>query len=74
MKIQDSNESVLNMGLGDPTSCVYQLITDESDSNEAKIIQYFTMHGLQLCIKLDSFVSHMFFAWSIIHDKAEKLI
>ena len=51
------------MGLGDPTSCVYQLIFDENDSNYTNIIQYFIMHGLGLCIKLNSFVAHMFYVW-----------
>ena len=47
------------MGMGDPTTCVYQLIFNENDSNATKIIQYFIMHGLGLCIKVDSYVGHM---------------
>ena len=49
------------MGLGDTTTCVYQLIFDENDSKDTKIIQYFIMHGLGLCIKLDNFGAHMFY-------------
>ena len=56
--------------MDDPTTCVYQLILDGNDSNDTKIIQYFIMHGLGLCIKLDSFVSHMFYPWSFSHNKA----
>ena len=46
------------MGLNDPTIYVYQLIYDENDNNETKIIQYFIMHGLVLCIKVDIFMCH----------------
>ena len=49
--------------MGDPKTCVYQLIYDENDSDETKIIQYFIMHGLGLCMKVDSYVAHMFYAW-----------
>ena len=56
------------MGLGDNTTCVYQLIFDENDSNHTKTIQYFIMHGLGLCIRLNSFVAHMFYAWLFIHN------
>ena len=28
------------------------------------------MHGLGLCIKVDSYVAHMFYAWSFSHDTA----
>ena len=28
------------------------------------------MHGLGLCIKLDSFVAHMFYVWSFSHNTA----
>ena len=40
------------------------------DSNNTKIIQYFIMHGMGLCIKLNFFVSHMFFAWQFSHNTA----
>ena len=26
------------------------------------------MHGLRLCIKVDSYVAHMFYAWSFSHN------
>ena len=26
------------------------------------------MHGLGLCIKLESYVAHMFYAWLLIHN------
>ena len=55
------------MGLGDTTTCVYLLIFDENDSNDTKIIQYFIMHGLRLCIKVNSFVVHMFYEWPFSH-------
>ena len=51
------------MGLGDPTTYVYQLIFNKDDSNDTKIIQYFILHGLGLCIKLNGFVVHIFYKW-----------
>ena len=62
MKITYSNEFILNMGLGYPTNFVYQFIFDENDINYTRIIQYFIMHGLGICIKLNSFVAYMFYA------------
>ena len=58
------------MGLGYPTTCSYQLNSDESYSNNIKIIQYFIMHRLSLCIKLDSFAAYMFYACSFSHNKS----
>ena len=56
--------------MGDTTTCVYQLIYDEKYSVDTKIIQYFIMHGLGLCIKVNSYVAHMFYAWSFSHNTA----
>ena len=70
MKIKYANTFILNMGLDDPTTCVYKLIFDENDSNDTNIIQYFIMYGLGLCIKLDSFVAHMFYEWLFSHNTA----
>ena len=56
--------------MGDPTTCVYQLIYDESESDYTKIIQYFIMHGLGLCIKVDVYVAHMFYEWPFSHNTA----
>ena len=58
------------MGISDPRTCVYQFIYDEKDSVGTEIIQYFVMHGLGLCIKVDSYVAHMFYAWSFGHNTA----
>ena len=43
-------------------------IYDENDNDDTKIIQYFIMHGMRLCIKVDSYVAHMFYAWSFSHN------
>ena len=51
------------MVLGDPTTCVYQFIFDENDSNDTNIVHYFIMNGLGLCIKLNNFVAHMLYVW-----------
>ena len=37
IKIKYANEFIQNMVLGDPTTCVYQLIFDGNDSNDTKL-------------------------------------
>ena len=54
--------------MGDSTTCVYQFIDKENDNDDMKIIQYFIMHGLGICINLDSYVAHMLCACSFIHN------
>ena len=54
--------------MGDPTTCVYQYIYDENDSVDTKIIQYFIMHVLGSCIKVESYVAHMLHAYSLSHN------
>ena len=51
--------------MGDPTTCVYQFIYNKNNNGDTKIIQYFIMRGMGLCIKVDIYVAHMFYAWSI---------
>ena len=68
--IKYANEFIQNMGLDDPTICVYQFICDQNDSNDTNIIQYFSMRGLGLCIRVDSYVAHIFYAWSFSHNAA----
>ena len=58
MKIQYSHEFIQNMGLSDPTTCFYQLIFDENDSNYTKIIQYFIMHGPSALIARSTIITH----------------
>ena len=70
MKKQHTDEFIVNMALNYPKKCVYQFILDENHINDTNIIQYFIMHGLGLCIKLDSFVAHMFYVWSFSYTTA----
>ena len=70
MKIQYANEFIQNLGMVYPTRCVHQLIYDENDNDDTNIIKYFIMHGLGLCIKVDSYMSHMFYAWSFSNNTA----
>ena len=56
--------------MGDHTTCVYQFIYDEKDKHDTHITQYFIMHGLGLCIKVDSYVAHFFYAWSFSYNTA----
>ena len=49
--------------MGDTKIFVYQFIYNENDNDDTEITQYFIMHGPGLCIKVDSYVSHIFFAW-----------
>ena len=61
MKLQYANEFIEKLGMGDTTTCVYQFIYDGKYSVDTNIIQYFIMHGLGLCIKVDSYVEHTFY-------------
>ena len=70
MKIKYANEFIKKSGMRDPKTCVYQLINNENDSYGTNIIQYFIMHGLGLCIKVYSYVTHMFYAWLFSHNAA----
>ena len=70
MKIQYTNKFSQKMGIGDPKTCVYQFIYDESYSDDTKIIQYFIMNVLGLCIKVDIYVAHMFYSWPFSHNTA----
>ena len=40
MKIKYANYLIINMGLGDTTTCVYYFIFGENDSNDTNIKQY----------------------------------
>ena len=70
MKIKYANEFIINMRLGDSTTCLYQFIYDENDSNDTNIIQYCIMHGLRLWIKLNSFLAHIFYEWLLSNNTA----
>ena len=65
-----ANEFILNMGLDHPTTCVYQLFYNETYINYTKIIQYFIMHRLVLCVKLYSFEAHMIHACSFSNNES----
>ena len=54
--------------MGNPITCVYQFIYDEKGSVDTDIIQCFIMHRLVFCIKVDSYVAHMFYAWAFSHN------
>ena len=48
--------------------CVYQFIYDDNSSDETKIIHYFIMHEMGLCINVNIYVAHMLYAWSFSHN------
>ena len=54
--------------MGDTTTCVYQFIYNEKFKNDTQITKYFIIHRLVLCIKVYSYVDHMFYAWSSSHN------
>ena len=56
------------MVFSDPTTRVYQFIFYQEDSSDTNITQYFVMHELGLCAKLNSYVAHMFYAWSFSNN------
>ena len=59
--------------MGDPTTCVYQLVLDENENNDTHIIQYYIMNGLRLCIRVDNYVAHMFYVCSFSHNTAFRM-
>ena len=61
MKIYYANNFVHKLEIGDPTTFFYQFIYDENNINDTQITQYFIMHGLGLCIKVNSYVAHIFY-------------
>ena len=70
MKIKYANNFIQKLGIGDPTTCVYQFIYDENCKNDTQIIKYFIMHGLGLCIKVERYVAHLFYVWSFSYNTA----
>ena len=70
MKIQYANKFVQKLGMGYPITCFYKFMYNENDSDDTHITQYFIMHGLGLCIKVNSYVARMFYAWSFSHNTA----
>ena len=61
MTIKQANGFVEKLGMCDTTTCAYKIINYEKDSVETEIIQYFIMHGLVLCIKVNIYVAHMLY-------------
>ena len=62
-----------NFGTGDTATCVYQFIYDKNSNDETKIIQYFVMRTLGLCVKVYSHVANMFYAWSFSHNTSTQI-
>ena len=56
------------MGFSYSTTCFYQFVFDQDESNNTNIIQYFVMNRLGLFVKLNRYVSQMLYAWSFSHD------
>ena len=56
--------------MGDTKTYVYKFIYDEKNNDDMKIIKYFIIHELGLCINVDSYVARMFYAWSFSHNTA----
>ena len=69
MKIQYAKKYVQKLGLVYSTTRVYQFIYDKNDIDDTKRIQYFIMHGMVLCIKVDSYVVNMLYSCSLSHNK-----
>ena len=55
--------------MGNPKKNVYQFIYDEYDNDDTNVIRCFIMHGLGIFLKIDSYVVHMFYAWSFSHNE-----
>ena len=62
LKCAYAESFVKTIGLGVPTTCVYQFVGTKDMVKKCNVIQYFVMHGIGLCIQLKSHVAHMFYA------------
>ena len=62
------------MGLGDPKTFVYQVTFDKQDTDNTHMIKYVFMEGLVICIKLNSYVAHIFYAWLFIHNASVPIL
>ena len=49
--------------MGDPKLCGYKFIYGENNSDETNKIQYLIMYEIVLCIRVDSYLSHMLYEW-----------
>ena len=65
---KNTNKFVQNLVVGDPTTFFNKLIYYTNDNENTKIIQYCIMHGMVLCIKVLSYVTHMFYVCSFSHN------
>ena len=54
IKTRYANDFIINKVFGGPIKYIYQFIFDENGCNNTNIIQYFILHVLVLCIKLNS--------------------
>ena len=50
------------LGLGDPNTCVYKL-KNVCDEILTQLDYYFIIHILIICIKFQSHVAHIIYAW-----------
>ena len=62
------------MGLGDLKTFVYQVTFYKEDTDNTHILKYFVMDGLVICIKLNSYVAHILYAWSFIHNASVPIL
>ena len=67
MKIKYEDRFIQNMGLGDPTTFLWVHFY-QYGSNDTNIIQYYIVHLLVLCIKINGSEVHKSYAWSLSHN------
>ena len=57
-----------NIVLGNHKTCIYQLNFDKEVIDNTQDLQYFSMHSVGIFIKLNSYISHMFYAFPFHHN------
>ena len=63
-----------NVGLYNPTTCVYQFDIDKSNKNTVLKTQFSILNGVGICVNLQSCVAHMFYWWLFSHFAAVHII
>jgi len=60
-------QHVVEHGVGTPTSCGYQFVSDRTADENVEIIQYFCCQGLGICYRIHTYWVHLFLAYSFSH-------
>ena len=57
------------LGIGHPTTCVYQFLTGGINSNDVLIIQWFILSVLDFNFIIQTQYDHLYYAFSLSNNK-----